>query len=163
MLFRSAIERIRKELLPMYPNVDDVVAVTHEYGCGVAIVADDASIPINAIKNIAKNPNFGDVIYLGLGCEKLRPEMLCDELSDHNLIMLQEQNGFESSITAIFELAHKKLIHLNNRKRTTHPISKLMVGMQCGGSDAFSGITANPPIGYASDMIVKLGGTVLFS
>ena len=69
--------KIKKELLPLYPNVDDVVAFSHSYGCGIAIEAPGASIPIRTIKNISQNPNFGDgTMIIGLGCEKLRPERL---------------------------------------------------------------------------------------
>ncbi len=72
-----ALQRIKAELLPRYPNVDDVVALTHTYGCGVAINAPDAMIPIRTLHNIARNPNFGgEVMVVGLGCEKLQPERL---------------------------------------------------------------------------------------
>src|SRR5262249_10683209 len=72
-----AVQRIKAELLPRYPNVDDVVALAHTYGCGVAIDAPDASIPIRTLRNITRNPNFGnEVMVVSLGCEKLQPERL---------------------------------------------------------------------------------------
>ena len=75
-----ALDRIRKELLPKYPNVDDVVAITHAYGCGVAINAPGAAVPIRTLQNLARNPNFGgEVMIVGLGCEKLQPELLLPE------------------------------------------------------------------------------------
>ena len=72
-----AVERIKRELLPRYPNVDDVVGLEHTYGCGVAIDAPDAVIPIRTLRNISLNPNFGgEVMVVSLGCEKLQPERL---------------------------------------------------------------------------------------
>lgn len=161
-----AIEKIKKELLHKYPNVDDVVAINHAYGCGVAIKALDANIPIRILQNIIKHPNFGDQIMLiGLGCEKLTPDMLleCDDNNKDNVIILQDHNGFDAMLKAILEMAENKLKILNKRKRETLPLSDLLIGLQCGGSDAFSGITANPATGYASDMLVSGGATVLFS
>jgi galactarate dehydratase len=72
-----AVARIKAELLPRYPNVDDVVGLEHGYGCGVAIDAPDAQIPIRTLRNISKNPNFGgEILVVSLGCEKLQPERL---------------------------------------------------------------------------------------
>jgi galactarate dehydratase len=74
---RFAVERIKSQLLPKYPHVDDVVALEHTYGCGVAIDAPDAAIPIRTLRNISLNPNFGgEVMVVSLGCEKLQPERL---------------------------------------------------------------------------------------
>ena len=161
-----AVERIKKILLPKYPNVDDVVPINHAYGCGVAINAPNAVIPIRALRNIARNPNFGgELMVIALGCEKLTVEMLIqeNEITPDNVIVLQEQQGFEAMIKAIMDMAESKLKRLNARKRETLPLSDLCIGMQCGGSDAFSGITSNPSAGYAADMLVEAGATVLFS
>ena len=161
-----AVDRIKKELLPKYPNVDDVVPINHAYGCGVAINAPNAVIPIRALKNIARNPNFGgEIMVVALGCEKLTVEMLLqeNEINSENVIVLQEQKGFEAMIKAIMDMAEGKLKRLNERKRETLPLSDLCIGMQCGGSDAFSGITSNPSAGYAADMLVEAGATVMFS
>ncbi len=161
-----AVERIKKELLPLYPNVDDVVPINHAYGCGVAINAPNAVIPIRALKNIARNPNFGgELMVVALGCEKLTVEMLLqeNEITPDNVIILQEQKGFEAMIKAIMDMADGKLQRLNKRRRETLQLSDLCIGMQCGGSDAFSGITSNPSAGYAADMLIEAGATVLFS
>ena len=161
-----AVERIKRELLPKYPNVDNVVAVNHAYGCGVAIKAREAHIPIRALRNIVHHPNFGGVVMaVALGCEKLTPDMLLDpeDNTPENVIILQECKGFEAMMTAIMEMADKKLAILNERRREELPLSDLLVGMQCGGSDAFSGVSANPSAGYAADMLVKGGATVMFS
>lgn len=161
-----AVDKIKKELLPKYPNVDDVVPINHAYGCGVAINAREAHIPIRALRNLVHNPNFGgEVMVVALGCEKLTVDMLIDEgdITPENVVILQEIDGFHKMIKEIMDMAEEKLARLNKRVRETLPLSDLCVGMQCGGSDAFSGITANPSAGYASDLLVEAGATVLFS
>lgn len=161
-----AVKKMKEELLPKYPNVDDIVPINHAYGCGVAINASEAKVPIRALRNLAKHPNFGgELMVVSLGCEKLTVEMLLDEadISPENVIVLQEQQGFDAMIDALMAMADKKLARLNERKRETLPLSDLLIGMQCGGSDAFSGVTANPSAGYAADMLVKGGATVMFS
>ncbi|NRY60272.1 galactarate dehydratase [Clostridium beijerinckii] len=161
-----AVKKMKEELLPKYPNVDDIVPINHAYGCGVAINAPEAKVPIRSLKNLVKHPNFGgEVMVVALGCEKLTVEMLLDEadISPENVIVLQEQKGMDAMIKAIMEMADKKLAKLNQRKRETLPLSELCIGMQCGGSDAFSGVTANPSAGYAADMLVQAGATVMFS
>lgn len=162
----KAIEKMKRELLPKYKNVDDIVAINHAYGCGVAINSPDAEIPIRILRNILKHPNFGgQIMVVGLGCEKLTVEMLCEDkdINSENVIILQEKNGYRDMISSLMEMAEKKLKVLNERKREELPLSELLVGMQCGGSDAFSGVTANPVAGYATDMLVQGGATVLFS
>ena len=161
-----AVERMKKELLPKYPNVDDIVPINHAYGCGVAINAPEAKVPIRLLKNLSKHPNFGgQLMVVSLGCEKMTVDMLCDEadITPDNVIVLQEKHGFDEMISALMEMADKKLKILNERRRETLPLSELVVGMQCGGSDAFSGVSANPSAGYAADMLVKGGATVMFS
>jgi galactarate dehydratase len=160
-------KKIREELLPKYPNVDGVVALNHSYGCGVAIDAPAAIIPIRTIRNIGQNPNFGgEVMVIGLGCEKLRPErLLSDNDSPSSVLYLQDEafHGFSDMVDGIMATAEQHLQKLNARRRETCPVSDLVVGMQCGGSDAFSGLTGNPVSGFAADLIVRAGGTVLFS
>ncbi len=168
-----AVRRIKEELLPKYPNVDDVVALNHTYGCGVAIDAPAAPIPIRTVRNISMNPNFGnEVMVVSLGCEKLQPARLMPEgaISIKNggapeVITLQDEKhvGFVSMVEAIMAAADKRLARLNARKRETCPAADLIVGIQCGGSDAFSGITANPAVGFAADLLVRAGATVMFS
>ena len=163
---KVAVERIKKELLPHYPNVDGVVAVTHPYGCGVAINAPEAKTPIRAITNVIRHPNFGgQIMVVGLGCEKLTYDRVLppEDITPENCLTLQDWKGHDAMMQAILDMADKKLQKLNERRREELPLSELLIGMQCGGSDAFSGITANPSAGYAADMLVKGGATVLFS
>lgn len=163
---KAAVERIKKELLPQYPNVDGVVAVTHPYGCGVAIKAREAHIPIRAVTNVIRHPNFGgEVMVVGLGCEKLTFDMVLppEDVTPDNVLTLQDCPGHDAMMDAILAMADKKLQKLNQRRREELPLSQLLIGMQCGGSDAFSGVTANPSAGYAADMLVRGGATVMFS
>ena len=165
-VLKQAVQKIRQELLPKYPNVDDVAAVTHPYGCGVAINAREAYIPIRSVKNLIHHPNFGgEIMVVGLGCEKLSYDRVLtpEENTPENTLTLQDYAGYEAMMDAIMKMAEKKLAKLNQRRREELPLSELRIGMQCGGSDAFSGVTANPSAGYAADMLVKGGATVLFS
>lgn len=179
-----AVQRIKAELLPKYPHVDDVVALEHGYGCGVAIDAPDAVIPIRTLRNISLNPNFGgEVMVVSLGCEKLQPERL---LPPGSIPLVDERNvadvgacadtaldvvclqdlahvGFMSMVESIMRQAEEHLERLNARRRETVPASELVVGVQCGGSDAFSGVTANPAVGFCTDLLVRAGATVMFS
>ena len=163
-----AVQRIRAELLPRFPNVDDVVAITHTYGCGVAIDAPGAAIPIRTIRNISQNPNFGGApLVVSLGCEKLQPARLFSNdlpvLEERGVIRLQDELGFEATVAAIVRAAEVRLIELDKRRRVTCPAADLIVGLQCGGSDAFSGVTCNPAVGFAADLLVRAGATVMFS
>jgi len=173
-----AVQRIKAELLPRFPNVDDVVALEHGYGCGVAIDAPGAEIPIRTLRNISLNPNFGgEVMVVSLGCEKLQPERLLppgsfaivDERQPEgaplDVVCLQDDAhvGFMSMVESIMRQATEHLTRLNARRRTTVPASELVVGVQCGGSDAFSGVTANPAVGYCTDLLVRAGASVMFS
>ncbi len=172
-----AVQRIKSELLPKYPQVDDVVGLEHTYGCGVAIDAEGAEIPIRTLRNISLNPNFGgEVMVVSLGCEKLPPERLMPpgtipitdqrgDAQDLDVVCLQDDAhvGFLSMIDAILATAEQHLQRLNARRRVTVPASELVVGVQCGGSDAFSGVTANPAVGYCTDLLVRAGASVMFS
>ena len=173
-----AVKRIRDELLPRYPQVDGVVGLEHSYGCGVAIDAPDATIPIRTLRNISRNPNFGgEVMVVSLGCEKLQPERLfpagsiainaaaAADTGPLDVLCLQDPAhvGFMAMLDAIVARAVPHLERLNARRRETVPANELVVGVQCGGSDAFSGVTANPAVGFCTDLLVRAGATVMFS
>jgi len=185
---QHAVTRIKAELLPKYPHVDDVVSLGHTYGCGVAIDAPDAMVPIRTVRNIALNPNFGgEVMMVSLGCEKLQPERLMppgtipiaaaskqpaegstqatDAEANGDVVVLQDEAhvGFQSMLDSIIRMAEGHLRRLNQRRRETCSAADLVVGVQCGGSDAFSGLTANPAVGFATDLLVRAGATVMFS
>jgi galactarate dehydratase len=163
-----AVRRIKAELLPRFPNVDDVVAITHSYGCGVAIDAPGAQIPIRTLRHISLHANIAaDPLVVSLGCEKLQPSRLFGNglpiLESPNVVRLQDERGFAEIVAAILSAAEKRLQQLNQRRRVVCPAADLVVGLQCGGSDGFSGVTCNPAVGYAADLLVRAGATVLFS
>ncbi len=163
-----AVRRIKAEILPRFSHVDDVVAITHGYGCGVAIDAPGAAVPIQTLRNISLHPNIAaQPLIVSLGCEKLQPQRLFRAelpiLQDSNIIRLQDKQGFAETVSAMMQAAEQRLSALNERHRQTCPASELIVGLQCGGSDAFSGVTCNPAVGYAADLLVRAGATVLFS
>ncbi len=167
-----AVRRVKNEILPLYPNVDDVIAITHNYGCGVAIQAPGAAIPIRTLRNLSLNPNLGgEPVVVSLGCEKMQPAQMLPSstlpvLADEPYVVRlqdEEHHGFSDMVTALMKMAEKRLERLNRRVRVTCPASDLVVGLQCGGSDAFSGVTANPALGFAADLLVRAGATVLFS
>ena len=143
-----------------------MVPVTHAYGCGVAINAPDAVVPIRTLQNLALNPNFGgEVMVVSLGCEKLVPERLVPEGIGDAIVRMQDEafDGFGAIVDRIVTMADARLAVLDRRRRETCPASDLVVGLQCGGSDAFSGVTANPALGFAADLLVRAGATVMFS
>ena len=161
-----------------------MVALEHTYGCGVAIDAPDAKVPIRTLRNLSQNPNFGgELMVVSLGCEKLQPERLLppgsiplvderaiadvgnSEEACLSLVRLQDPalRGFHGMIEAILREAEQHLQRLNERRREEVPLSGLVVGVQCGGSDALSGVTANPALGHAVDRLVRAGATVIFS
>ena len=179
-----AVQRIKSELLPRFGNVDDVIGLEHTYGCGVAIDAAGAEIPIRTLRNISLNPNFGgEVMVVSLGCEKLQPERLMPpgtfaivdernvadigETAEAGLdvVCLQDEGhvGFMTMIDSIMSTAQLHLERLDARTRQPVPASELVVGVQCGGSDAFSGVTANPAVGFCTDLLVRAGASVMFS
>lgn len=135
-------------------------------------------MPIRTLGHLSRHANFGSApLVVSLGCEKLQPARMLPSVSLHAskggefaileadpyVIRLQDERGFAATVQAILHYAEKRLEELNRRTRVSCPASELVVGMQCGGSDAFSGVTCNPAVGYAADLIVRAGGTVMFS
>ena len=170
-----AVRRIKAELLPRFPNVDGVVALQHTYGCGVAIDAPGAAVPIRTLRNISLNPNLAAPRWLSASVAKSCSRSACcppgpwrrnrTTSRGYGLVTLQDESnvGFESMIGSIMRMAEEKLAELDARRRETCPAADLVVGVQCGGSDAFSGVTANPAVGYAADLLVRAGATIMFS
>src|SRR5665213_923866 len=146
-----AVKKIKAELLPKYPNVDDVIAITHNYGCGIAIDAPGSEIPIRTLRNLSLNPNLGGApMVVSLGCEKMQPDRMLPTSTlpilsaQPYVVRLQDDqhHSFGDMVSAIMQMADARLQQLNLRRRQTCPASSLVVGLQCGGSDAFSGVTA---------------------
>lgn len=153
-----------------YPNVDGVVAIPHNKGCGCQ---DGSTIDVmlRTLSNYADHPNVGGVILMDLGCEKTnlaqveRYLLKRDKAFDKPVakIGIQEVGGTQAAIQQGLKEVEKMLPLVNEVAREECPVSELVLGVKCGGSDGFSGISANPSLGRAADLLVRSGGTVLIT
>ena len=151
--------------LAAYPNVDGVVALTHKTGCGMT---QDEPLRLlrRTLAGYARHPNFSHVIVLGLGCEVNQIGGLMEEqkLAGRLKAMdIQTMGGTRKTVAAGIEFVKGVLEESNQVKRETCPASALTLALQCGGSDGYSGISANPALGAASDLLVRHGGSVILS
>jgi altronate hydrolase len=149
---------IRPESLGEFPNVDGVVALTHGFGCGVDVRSDGMAMVRRTLAGFATHPNFGAIVFVGLGCEanQISEIMKVRSLEENDRLKaftIQEQGGTAKTIQHGIEQIKQMLPMVNDVK----------VGLQCGGSDGYSGITANPALGYAVDLLVRNGGTAILS
>ena len=148
-----------------YPNVDGVVALTHKTGCGMT-AGEPLTLLRRTLGGFARHVNFAAVVVLGLGCEVNQIGGLLEEqrLSGRLRNMdIQQMGGSRKTVTASIDFVKEALQDANRATRTAVPVSELTVALQCGGSDGYSGITANPALGAASDLIVRHGGSVILS
>jgi altronate hydrolase len=148
-----------------FPNVDGVVALTHKTGCGMTM-GEPLRLLRRTLAGFARHVNFSHVIAIGLGCEvnQLGPMLEEQKLSGRLRNMdIQEMGGTRKTVEAGIAFVREVLAEANQVKREPVPASELIVALQCGGSDGYSGITANPALGAASDLIVRHGGTVILS
>jgi altronate hydrolase len=157
----------RNGLLDGFDNIDGIVPITHTSGCGMAGSGEGYDILRRTLWGTAANPNFGAILLVGLGCEVLQIDRLKDEhFSDgrsFHSYTIQDVGGTRRAIEE--GLAHLKTLlpEVNKIHRSEIPASELVLGLQCGGSDGWSGVSSNPALGNASDRLVALGGTVLLS
>lgn len=176
---RTIAARARAELLPRYPNVTDVVALTHKNGCGTRDGSPELELLQRTMAGFARNPNVAGYLFVGLGCEVNQFSTLLESQGAGqrgqpnlrgyagngipNYVGIQDTGGVQATI----EQALKELVPLleqaNQYQREPVPVSDLCVALQCGGSDGFSGITANPALGHAVDLLVQQGGTAVLS
>jgi altronate hydrolase len=148
-----------------YPNVDGVVALTHKTGCGMS-AGEPLTLLRRTLGGYARHVNFHTVIVLGLGCEVNQLGGLLDDqrLAGRLKAMdIQEMGGSRKTVAAAVAFVREHLAEANKVVREPAPASELIVALQCGGSDGYSGITANPALGAASDLLVRHGGTVILS
>jgi altronate hydrolase len=151
-----------------YPNVDGVVALTHKTGCGMASEGDGMDVLRRTIAGYARHPNFAAVVMVGLGCEANQiPRLVSAERlavgERLHTMTIQETGGTRKTVERGVALIRELLPEANAVKREPVSASHIVVGLQCGGSDGYSGITANPALGAASDLLVRAGGTVVLS
>jgi altronate hydrolase len=154
------------EILLSYPNVDGVVAITHGTGCGMAEHGEPADLLRRVFAGYATHPNFGAVLLLGLGCETNQIEPLIPltgQTSALRTSTIQDEGGTANSIRKGIATVLELLDQANQATRAPVSASHLVVGLQCGGSDAYSGISANPALGAAVDILVRNGGTAILS
>lgn len=158
----------RSGLLDRYPNVDGVVAITHGGGCAMAREGEGYDLLRRTLWGTAENPNFAAVLLIGLGCEVLQVDALARDSGlagkpGFDMLTIQDEGGTAAAIDAALARLEPLAALADQARRSEVPASALVLGLQCGGSDAWSGITANPALGNASDRLVALGGTVLLS
>jgi altronate hydrolase len=156
----------RPGLLDEFPNVDGVVALTHGTGCGMADDGEGIAVLRRTLAGYAEHPNFAGFLMLGLGCEVnqirgVSEGWRLDPSRPVETMTIQEQGGTVATVRAGVEALKAMLPQANEVTRQTVPASELVLGLNCGGSDAYSGITANPALGAAVDILVRHGGTAV--
>lgn len=157
-----ANEVLRRGMLNDHPNVDGVVPLVHDFGCGMS--PDGLEILQRTLAGFATHPNVGGVVIIGLGCELNQVDQMIDRIrlrpgAPLERMSIQTSGGTRSTIEAAVAAIEQMLPQVNTSfVRQKRPVSELVLGLNCGGSDALSGLTANPALGYASDLIVAQGG-----
>ena len=154
---------------PLFPNVDGIYFLTHEGGCGGS--TDDSKTLCNLLAGYINNPNVAGATILSLGCQHAQISLLQRSLkriapkSNKPVFFLEQQQSSSENqyIAQAIKETFIGLIEANKISRTPAPLSKLTIGLECGGSDGFSGISANPTLGYVSDLVVGLGGSAILS
>lgn len=156
------------ERLAAYPNVDGVAPVLHSSGCSVAPDSLSLLYLRRTLDNLAHNPNVGGVVFVGLGCEVNQLEGCLPVFSPAEItrlagpgLVIQEQGGFSSTVRAGIGAVENLLAEVNRFQREPAPLSGLKLALQCGGSDSWSGVTANPLLGRVVDRLVKEGGSAV--
>lgn len=144
-------------------GIDAIVAYTHNYGCSQ--LGDDHENTRNLLRNLVKHPNAGAVLVVGLGCENNQPSVFKEILGDYDgsrirFLVCQEEDDEEQRG---MEMLREMYAIMRKDARTSIPLSELRIGLKCGGSDGFSGITANPLLGRFSDYLVSCGGTTVLT
>lgn len=168
----TAISRIAAyftpERLKDFPNVDGVVAFTQTTGCGMSSPSPHFDLLRRTLAGYARHPNLAGVLIVGLGCERNQVADLIDSQGLHQgrllrSMVMQDTGGTRATIDAGIRAVQEMLPLANAYRRQTVPASHISIGLQCGGSDGFSGITANPALGAAMDILVRHGGTAILS
>lgn len=151
-----------------YPNIDGVIALTHESGCGMRAEGEGYEMLQRTFEGYAAHPNFGAVLLVGLGCETMQVDGVLEQAglqeSDRfKAYNIQGVGGTRAAVEQGVAEVRKMLPLVNDIQREPCPASELVLAVQCGGSDALSGVTANPALGVAGDILIRHGGTVIYS
>ena len=163
-----AEEAEKSGLLKRYKNVDGVVPIVHGSGCGMANSGEGYDLLFRTLSGYARNPNFAAILLIGLGCEVMQITDLVGKNRLQNeesfrYMTIQSEGGTSKTIERGMSTLTELLEYADQSKRQPSSVSKLTVGLQCGGSDGYSGITANPALGVASDILVQHGGISILS
>ncbi len=158
----------RSGVLADYPNVDGVIALVHGTGCGMASKGEGFETFMRTEWGYAANPNVGATLMIGLGCEvfqisRMKEEYALVEGDAFQSLTIQATGGTRKTVEAGLERVRSMLPLLDRARREPTPASALTLALQCGGSDGYSGITANPALGAAADILVRNGGTAILS
>jgi altronate hydrolase len=156
-------DRFRRDALQRFQNVDGVLALTHKGGCGEHYGGPEGDFLQRVIAGFARHPNVAGYVLIGLGCEVNQVPELIDRqhLATPRSLIIQSEGGLVETVEAGVRAVSELLPDADACLREEVPASALMVALQCGGSDSWSGVTANPALGYASDLVVEQGGTVV--
>lgn len=167
---REIARHFTPERLASFPNVDGVIALTHATGCSVRIDGPEYVLLQRALAGMARHPNVAACLFVGLGCEV---NQVADLVANQGLqddrqgpppsLMIQHLGGIRKTVRAGIEMIKALLPDANAVPRAPLPISELALAMQCGGSDGWSGVTANPAVGLVADEVVRQGGTILLA
>ena len=154
--------------LSAFPNVDGVVAITHSVGCGMDVHGEGMTLLRRTLAGYARHANFHSALVIGLGCEanQISSFKAAEGLDDGPALHsynLQDVGGTGKAVAKGIELVNELLVDANKVKREPVPASHITIGLQCGGSDGYSGISANPALGAAVDLLVAHGGTAILS
>lgn len=166
---RFMAEEVRRSgILADYPNVDGVIALTHGTGCGIDYNGESFEVLKRTTWGYACNPNMAAVLVVGLGCEgfqikRMKEAYGVEESDIFRTMTIQDIGGTKKTVAAGVEALKEMLPIANRAVRESVPASELVLALQCGGSDGYSGITANPALGAAADILVEHGGTAILS
>ena len=165
---KNIAQAFTDEKLSKYTNVDGVVSFTHGTGCGMADSGDGFDALQRVLMGYIQHPNLAGILLIGLGCEANQIKFLLDayNLKENPLfktMTLQDMGGLRKTIKEGIKCIETMLPVINEIERTDQSVEHLSVALQCGGSDAWSGITSNPSLGHAADLIVKNGGTAILA
>jgi altronate hydrolase len=165
---KHVADAFRGDALKAFPNVDGVVAITHSTGCGMGSSGEGIDLLRRTIAGYARHANFAGILIIGLGCEanQMGALMFTQGLREGPLLhtmTIQDSGGTVKSVAEGVRIVKAMLPIANRATRQSVAASHIVVGLQCGGSDGYSGITANPALGAAVDLLVKHGGTAILS
>ncbi|MFC2026019.1 UxaA family hydrolase, partial [Chloroflexota bacterium] len=166
---RLIAQHFSPEILEAFPNVDGVISLVHPYGCTGSVNSPDYALLQRTLTGMVHHPNIGDCILVGLGCETNQASDILENCSlcykesllqgSPEILLIQSLGGVRKTVEAGIKAVNELVQKANKEIRTPQPVSELMLALQCGGSDAWSGVTANPVVGLTVDELVRQGGT----